>query len=37
MLRYFLHIKQPEDLSDEEWSMRLAELEYIRKLEAGKR
>lgn len=33
-LRYYLHILNPEDLSDEEWAMRLKELEWIRKKEA---
>ena len=34
-LRYYFHIQNPEDLTDEEWAMRVAELHYIRKKEAN--
>jgi len=34
-LRYYLHIPNPEELSDTEWAMRLKELEWIRTKEAG--
>jgi hypothetical protein len=33
-LRYYLQIPDPDSLSDEEWAMRLKELEYIRMKEA---
>ena len=33
-LRYYMHIERPEDLSDEEWAMRVRELEWVRKEEA---
>lgn len=33
-LRYYMHIPDPDSLSDEEWAMRYRELEYIRKKEA---
>lgn len=33
-LRYYMHIADPDGLSDEEWAMRLKELEWIRKEEA---
>lgn len=33
-LRYYMHIADPESLSDEEWAMRLREMEYIRQEEA---
>lgn len=33
-LRYYFHIQNPEDLTDEEWAMRLKELEWIRREEA---
>jgi len=29
-----MHISEPDELSDEEWAMRLNELKYIRKKEA---
>lgn len=29
-LRYYLRIQNPEELSDEEWAMRMKELEWIR-------
>jgi hypothetical protein len=31
-----MHISEPDELSDEEWAMRLNELKYIRKKEAEK-
>ncbi|MCQ2299756.1 MAG: hypothetical protein MJZ81_06500 [Bacteroidales bacterium] len=34
-LRYYMHIESPEALTDEEWAMRIKELEWIRKAEAG--
>jgi hypothetical protein len=33
---YYLGIADPDSLTDEEWAMRVRELEYIRKKEAGK-
>jgi hypothetical protein len=33
-LRYYLHIPDPDSLNDEEWAMRLKELEWIREQEA---
>jgi hypothetical protein len=33
MLQYYLHIQQPEELSDEEWAAKFRLLEYIRKKE----
>jgi hypothetical protein len=33
-LRYYLHISNPDSLTDEEWAMRLQELNYVRKKEA---
>ena len=33
-LRYYMHIQNPEDLTDEEWAMRLNELKWIREEEA---
>lgn len=33
-LRYYMHISDPDSLSDEEWAMRYKELEYIRRKEA---
>jgi hypothetical protein len=36
MLRYYLHIPDPDSLSDEDWAMRYKELEFIRLKEAGK-
>jgi hypothetical protein len=35
-LRYYLHIPDPDSLSDEEWAMRYRELEWIRKKEGKK-
>jgi hypothetical protein len=34
MLRYYMHIADPDSLSDEEWCARYKELEWIRKEEA---
>lgn len=33
-LRYYMHVADPDSLSDEEWAMRLKELEWIRRKEA---
>jgi hypothetical protein len=33
-LRYFMHIPDPDSLSDEQWTMRFKELEWIRRQEA---
>jgi hypothetical protein len=33
-LRYYLHIADPDSLTDEEWAMRLQELKWIREQEA---
>lgn len=33
-LIYYMHITDPDSLSDEEWAMRFKELEWIRKREA---
>ena len=33
-LRYYMHIADPDSLTDEEWAMRFRELEWIRKSEA---
>jgi len=33
-LRYYFHIQNPEDLSDEEWAMRVRELEWVRTQES---
>jgi hypothetical protein len=30
-LRYYLHISDPDSLSDHDWAARIKELEYIRK------
>jgi hypothetical protein len=35
-LMYYMHIADPDSLSDEDWAMRIKELEWIRKKEAGK-
>jgi hypothetical protein len=35
-LRYYMHITDPDSLSDEEWSARYKELEWIRKQEVKK-
>jgi len=37
LLRYHLHIYDPEKLSDEEWAQQIAVLENIRKEEAKQR
>ena len=34
LLRYHLHIADPGSLSDEEWAMRIRELEWVRSEEA---
>lgn len=34
-LIYYMHIADPDSLSDEEWAMRFKELEWIRKREAA--
>lgn len=33
-LRYYMHVQDPESLTDEEWAKRLKELEWIRTKEA---
>lgn len=33
-LIYYMHIADPDSLSDEEWAMRFKELEWIRRREA---
>lgn len=33
-LRYYLHIAEPESLDDNEWAMRIRELEWIRNEES---
>jgi hypothetical protein len=33
-LRYYMHISDPDSLTDEEWAARLQELKFIRKEEA---
>lgn len=33
-LRYYLHLSDPDSLSDEEWAMRLRELDWIWEQEA---
>ncbi|MEI6898259.1 MAG: hypothetical protein WCL00_00145 [Bacteroidota bacterium] len=33
-LMYYMGISDPDSLPDEEWAMRIKELEYIRKREA---
>jgi hypothetical protein len=35
-LRYYMHIPDPDSLTDQDWAMRLKELEYIRRKEAKK-
>jgi hypothetical protein len=35
-LRYYMHISDPDSLTDEDWAMRLKDLEFIRKEEAKK-
>lgn len=34
MLRYYMHISEPEKLSDEQWALQIKLLEKIRKEEA---
>jgi len=34
-LRYYMHIADPDSLTDEEWAARLQELKWIREKEAG--
>ena len=34
-LRYYMHIADPDSLSDDEWAMRVRELEWIRQAEAA--
>jgi len=34
-LRYYMNIADPDSLSDQDWSMRMRELEFIRKNEAN--
>ena len=33
-LRYYMHVSDPDSLTDEEWAARLRELEWIRYQEA---
>ena len=33
-LRYYMHVSDPDSLSDEEWAARFRELEWIRQQEA---
>ena len=33
-LRYYMHVTEPESLTDKEWAMRVKELEWVRKEEA---
>ena len=33
-LRYYMHVSDPDSLTDEEWAARLRELEWIRHQEA---
>ena len=33
-LTYYMHIANPEDLSDTEWAARVNEMEYIRRKES---
>jgi hypothetical protein len=35
-LRYFLHIENPDLLTDEEWAIQAESLNWIRRKEAGK-
>ena len=35
-LRYYLHINNPDELTDEEWAIQTKSLEWIRKKEAKK-
>ena len=35
-LRYYMHISDPDSLSDEDWAMRFKEIEWIRIREAKK-
>ncbi|MBR6354967.1 MAG: hypothetical protein IKS01_04215 [Paludibacteraceae bacterium] len=34
-LRYYMHIQDPDSLSDEEWAREFKNLEYLRRLEAS--
>lgn len=36
MIRYYLHL-DPATLSDQQWAKTIAQLEHIRKSEAGKK
>lgn len=36
MLQYYLHISEPDKLSDEAWAMKIRHLLWIRQQEAGK-
>lgn len=33
-LRYYMHIADPDSLSDMDWAMRVRELEWVRRKEA---
>lgn len=33
-LRYYMHVSDPDSLTDEEWAMMIRDLEWIRKEEA---
>jgi hypothetical protein len=33
-LQYYMHVPDPDSLTDEEWAMKLRELEWIRDIEA---
>lgn len=35
-LIYYMNIQDPDSLTDQEWAMRIKELEWIRRKEAGK-
>ena len=35
-LRYYMHISDPDSLSDEDWAMRFKEIEWIRKTGGGR-
>lgn len=34
LLQYYLHIPEPEKLSDETWALKIKQLEHIRKSES---
>ncbi len=34
-LRYYMHVSDPDSLTDEEWAMMIRDLEWIRKEEAN--